>query len=112
MTTAINQNMDAVRMLTEMRKISEMAKSYDIQESSATTSSVSFGGTLKAAIDHVNQDQQAAQAVKAAYEMEDPSVSITDVMLKTKKAEVEFQALVKVHSKFIEFYKEIMNLNL
>jgi len=45
-----------------------------------------------------------------AIEMGDRSVSISDAMIASQKSSVAFAATVEVRNKFVEAYKEIMNM--
>ena len=47
---------------------------------------------------------------ETAVEMGDRSVSISDAMIASQKASVAFTATVEVRNKFVEAYKEIMNM--
>ncbi len=109
-------NIQATKMLSEMRSLATQAKGValgvdkKIDAVKNDKTSVSFSSMLKNAVDNVNEVQQAADSAKLSYDLGDPSVSIGDVMIKSKEANLSFQALVKVRNKFIEAYKEIMNM--
>jgi len=69
-----------------------------------------FGNLLKDAVESVNSLQKDAGAKKTAFELGDPKVSLGEAMIATQKASVAFEATVQVRNKFVEAYKEIMNM--
>lgn len=109
-------NIKAAKMLTEMRSMAMQAKGIGQHlESKLDTitddkTHVSFSSMLKNAVDNVNQVQQSSDMAKQSYDLGDPNISIGDVMIKAKEASLSFQALVRVRNKFIDAYKDIMNM--
>ena len=69
-----------------------------------------FSSMLKMAVDNVNAIQKNSANMQNAIEMGDRSVSISDVMIASQKSSVAFSATVEVRNKFVEAYKEIMNM--
>jgi len=69
-----------------------------------------FSSMLKSAVDNVNQIQMHSKDLQTAVEMGDRSVSISDAMIASQKSSVAFSATVEVRNKFVEAYKEIMNM--
>lgn len=69
-----------------------------------------FSDILKNAINQVNDAQQASGSLKKAYELGDPNVDITQVMVASQKASIAFEAMKQVRNKLVESYKEIMNM--
>jgi len=69
-----------------------------------------FSAMLKNAVDNVNGLQQNAKELQTAVEMGDRNVSIADAMIASQKSSVAFSATVEVRNKFVEAYKEIMNM--
>ena len=76
----------------------------------ANKSSSNFGDMLKDAVNTVNDIQKDAGAKKVAFEMGDRSVTLADTMVATSKAGIAFDATVQGRNKFVEAYKEIMNM--
>lgn len=72
----------------------------------------SFGEMFKSAVDTVNDNQQAANALATRYEQGDPKVDLPEVMIALQKSSVSFQAMTQVRNKMIEAYKEIINMPL
>lgn len=69
-----------------------------------------FGNLLKDAINNVNDIQQDAATKKNAYEMGDRSITLAETMISLSKAGIAFDATIQVRNKFVEAYKEIMNM--
>ncbi len=69
-----------------------------------------FSAMLKSAVDNVNGLQKHSKELQTAVEMGDRSVSISDAMIASQKSSVAFAATVEVRNKFVEAYKEIMNM--
>ncbi|MBA6335741.1 MULTISPECIES: flagellar hook-basal body complex protein FliE [unclassified Colwellia] len=73
-------------------------------------STSNFGDMLKDAVNNVNDIQKESGAKKIAFEMGDRSVTLADTMVASAKAGIAFDATVQVRNKFVEAYKEIMNM--
>lgn len=73
-------------------------------------SSSDFSSLLKDAVNAVNDLQQDANSKKTAFEMGDSNVTLADTMIASSKAGLAFDATVQVRNKFVEAYKEIMNM--
>ena len=71
-----------------------------------------FAKLLKQGIDSVNSTQQKATDLAAKFERGVPGVELPQVMLEMQKANVSFRALTEVRNKFVDAYREIMNMPL
>ncbi len=71
-----------------------------------------FAKLLKQGIDGVNKSQATAADLATKFERGVPGVELPQVMLEMQKANVSFRALTEVRNKFIEAYREIMNMPL
>jgi flagellar hook-basal body complex protein FliE len=71
-----------------------------------------FAKLLKQGIDAVNSTQGKATDLAAKFERGVPGVELPQVMLEMQKANVSFRALTEVRNKFVEAYREIMNMPL
>ena len=69
-----------------------------------------FAEMLKNAIDKVNETQKTANALRESYEMGDPEVDITQVMIASQKSTVAFEAMTQVRNKLVSAYQEIMRM--
>ncbi len=75
-----------------------------------TNKAPSFGDIFESAIDKVNETQKASGALATAYELGDPNVDITDVMIASQKASVSFQAMLQVRNKLVDAYRDVLNM--
>ena len=68
-----------------------------------------FAATLEDALKDVNQSQQAAGDLSAAYERGE-TVDIAKVMMARQQASVGFEATLQVRNKLLSAYQTIMNM--
>jgi len=71
-----------------------------------------FAKLLKQGIDSVNAAQSKSTDLATKFERGVPGVELPQVMLEMQKANVSFRALTEVRNKFVEAYREIMNMPL
>jgi flagellar hook-basal body complex protein FliE len=69
-----------------------------------------FGDILKGALESVNELGQDSGAKKAAFQMGDRSVTLAETMIAGQKAGIALDATVQIRNKFVEAYKEILNM--
>lgn len=69
-----------------------------------------FSDMLSQAVGSVNDLQQNANHLRTAYDMGDPNVDITRVMIASQKATVSFDALTQVRNRVVKAYEDIMNM--
>ncbi|MBW0146766.1 flagellar hook-basal body complex protein FliE [Marinobacter arenosus] len=70
----------------------------------------SFSDMLGKAVNNVNELQQNTSELRTAYEMGDPNVDITRVMIAAQKSSVSFEALTQVRNRVVRAYEDIMNM--
>ena len=75
-----------------------------------TQETPSFSDMLGKAVNNVNDLQNTASELRTAYEMGDPNVDITRVMIAAQKSSVSFEALTQVRNRVVRAYEEIMNM--
>ncbi|MEX2476116.1 flagellar hook-basal body complex protein FliE [Marinobacter sp.] len=69
-----------------------------------------FGDMLSRAVGNVNELQQNSNDMRTAYDMGDPNMDITRVMIASEKASVSFEALTQVRNRVVKAYEDIMNM--
>lgn len=79
----------------------------DVQQTRETPS---FGDMLGNAVNNVNELQQQTNELRTAYDMGDPNVDITRVMIAAEKSSVSFEALTQVRNRVVRAYEDIMNM--
>ena len=70
-----------------------------------------FGALFSQAIERVNAVQQEANTLREGYELGQPGVSLTQVMIAAEKSSVAFEAMTQVRNRLVDAYKEIMNMS-
>ncbi len=72
--------------------------------------SADFGDMLGQAIRNVSDMGIESKNMQQRFDMEDPNISLADVMVAKEKAGIAFEATVQVRNKVLEAYKSIMNM--
>ncbi|AFJ03480.1 Flagellar hook-basal body complex protein FliE [Methylophaga frappieri] len=110
MINAIDPN----QLLTQLRAMQAQASPEQVrpQQDSAPSERLDFGDVMKQAVNQVNSLQQSSSALKTGFEMGDPGIELSDVMIASEKAGVAFEATVQVRNKLIEAYQEVMRMSI
>jgi len=115
-------NMEIDRVLAQIRSMSQATKAGGVGGIGAAGGAGAakgvagidngFAKLLKQGIDSVNSTQSKAADIANKFERGVPGVELPQVMLEMQKANVSFRALTEVRNKFVEAYREIMNMPL
>src|SRR6185436_8831877 len=111
-------NMEIDRVLAQIRTISQgVGGAGGIGAARGATGAPGavdngFAKLLKQGLDSVNQVQNKATTLATQFERGVPGVELPQVMLEMQKASISFRALTEVRNKFVEAYREIMNMPL
>ena len=120
----VTDRVDINQLLTQMRDIRGQMQTPSMQApdlSSAVTEGrgidgtkssdkVGFSDVLKQAVNSVNETQMQSSSLQRAFEMGDPEVDITQVMIQMQKASVSFEAMTQVRNRLVSAYQDIMNM--
>jgi flagellar hook-basal body complex protein FliE len=101
-------NMD--QLLIQMRAMSDKASGIN-QTAIDKGNSPDFSNMFKNAVNQVNEAQQQAGELKTQFELGNPDIDITDVMIKSQVASLSFQAMTQVRNRLVSAYQEIMNMS-
>jgi len=111
--------MEIDRVLAQIRSISQITKPGGVGGAGGVGAGGGVAGIdngfaklLKQGIESVNATQMQASDVANKFERGVPGVELPQVMLEMQKANVSFRALTEVRNKFVEAYREIMNMPL
>ncbi len=118
------QRADINSVLSDIRSLrSQMMQNQRIEQDNAIRGRVddpakvqqgretpAFADMLSKAVNNVNELQQNSSALRTAYDMGDPNVDITRVMVASQKASVSFEALTQVRNRVVKAYEDIMNM--
>lgn len=117
----VTDRVDINQLLLQMREIRGQIDAQPVRpealgnglgsaQSVGGTERASFGDMLKNAVDSVNETQQKSSELQRAFEMGDPQVDITQVMIQMQKASVSFEAMNQVRNRLVSAYQDIMNM--
>lgn len=97
---------------TEIDRLFSPTKTSTPKGETRNSSSISFKDLLMQAIDSVNNLQ--VEADKAAQELAITGnvEKIPEVLIKMKKAEIAFDALLSIRNKLIDAYQELQRMNI
>jgi len=100
------------QVLDQMRAMSALAQRTPVAENgnAAATGRSDFAGLLQESVNSVNETQQTASKLAAAFEAEDPNVDLSQVMVALQKSSLSFQAMATVRNKLVAAYQEIMSM--
>jgi len=109
--------MEIDRVLAQIRSISQATRAGAAGPAAGAAGKVAgvdngFAKLLKQGLDGVNATQMKATDLADKFERGVPGVELPQVMLEMQKANVSFRALAEVRNKFVEAYREIMNMPL
>ncbi|MEO8063018.1 MAG: flagellar hook-basal body complex protein FliE [Pseudomonadota bacterium] len=110
--------MEIDRVLAQIRNIAGAAKGGAIggmggaAPTAPGAADSGFANILKQGLEKVNATQTKASDLATKFERGVPGVELPQVMLEMQKANVSFRALAEVRNKFVDAYREIMNMPL
>jgi flagellar hook-basal body complex protein FliE len=104
----INRVLDQIRSLSAQTKPgpSPLAQGQQVNGPSE------FANILKKGVDQVNQTEQKATDISAAFERGTPGIELPQVMLEVSKASVSIRALSEVRNRLVSAYQDIMNMQM
>ena len=110
-------NMEIDRVLAQIRSISHAGSAGGVGAARGAAGAPGavdngFAKLLKQGLESVNQVQNKATTLQSQFERGVPGVELPQVMLEMQKANVSFRALAEVRNKFVDAYREIMNMPL
>lgn len=100
-------NMD--QLLIQMRSMADRASSIN-ESAKVNGANPDFSSMFKNAVNNVNETQQHAGELSKQFELGNPDIDVTDVMINLQKASLSFQAMTQVRNKLVSAYQEIMNM--
>ncbi len=105
----MNNTINPDTLLTQMRAMAAQAQGQTTETKSAAGQS-DFSDILKQSVDKVNDAQMDSKKLQEAFQMGDPNVQVSEVMVAMQKSNVSFQAMLQVRNKLVSAYQEIMNM--
>lgn len=95
------------QVIAQMRVMS--AQVQNTQQTEEVSKS-EFSQVLAKSVNAVNDAQMESGRLKKAFEVGDPTVNISQVMIASQKSGIAFNAMVEVRNKLVEAYKDVMNM--
>lgn len=114
-------DIEVARLLSDMNQIKRslvekdvfpQAINLDSQTQGTENERGSFSEILEKSVNKVNDLQQASSNLKMAFEKGEEGVDIVKVMVASEKAGIATQAMIQVRNKFIDAYRDIMNMSI
>ncbi len=103
--------MEIDSVLAQIRSLSAQTRMGGSPAAATNRSGPSeFASLLSKGIDQVNQTEQKATQLSAAFQRGEPGVELPQVMIEMQKANVSFRALTEVRNRLVSAYQEIMNM--
>lgn len=102
---------EQMRSMVSRMQSSQATQSVDHAQAGAS-SGLDFAKALKNHLDSVNQMQDHAGQLKEKFSIGDNSVSLSDVMIASQKANITLQTTVQVRNKLVSAYHDIMNMQI
>lgn len=100
-------DINTVNLLNQIRTMTQQAEGGITP---ATAGSAPFSTVFQQALGQVNDLTQAADKLKTQFELGDPNVSLSEVMIATQKSSLGFEATLRVRNKVVQAYQDIMNM--
>lgn len=102
-------DMSIQQVLAQMRALKNAA-GVEQDQSSQEASEANFSELLARSLEQVNDNQQKAAEMSAAFSRGDSDADLTEVMIAMQKARVSFEAMSEVRNKLVDAYKRIQNM--
>ena len=108
----IESNAQMSKLLEDMRslRLEAMRNNVIPIDTIEKTPTASFSSLLSNAVKSVNDIQKQSSDLQVAFQRGEAGIDIAQVMMTSQKAGIAFQAATQVRNKFVEAYKEIMNM--
>ena len=107
---------DISQVLNEMRALKSRAQGFepatavgDVNQAAATRG-VEFQQLLSNAVNQVNSVQKESSQLAESFQLGDPNVTLSQVVVASEKAGIAFEAMTEVRNKLVNAYEDIMNM--
>lgn len=102
----------AAQMLSQLHAIASAAGKGAAEPAVGAAKGPDFSAMLADAVKSVNQDQLQSSEMQKAFVTGDPKVNLSDVMISSQKAGIEFQLMLQVRNKLVSAYQEVMSMQI
>ncbi|MBT8138997.1 MAG: flagellar hook-basal body complex protein FliE [Gammaproteobacteria bacterium] len=105
---------DVNQVLNEMRALKSRAQGFEpataAGDSATGANPVEFQSMLAQAVDKVNSVQKESGDLAEAFQLGDPEVTLSQVVIASEKAGIAFEAMSEVRNRLVKAYEDIMNM--
>ena len=111
---------DINQVLSEMRALKSRAQGFESANSSvdkvnsiheaSALESPDFQQLLSSAVEQVNSVQKQSSNLAEAFQLGDPNVTLSQVVVASEKASVAFEAMSEVRNRLVKAYEDIMKM--
>ena len=103
---------DVSGLLQQMRAMSAQAQAPLRATAAAppVAGTSDFSNVLRQSLEGVSKSQMEARSLAASFERGDPGTDIGTVMVALQKADLSFRAVNEVRNKFVDAYRDVMNM--
>ncbi len=98
------------QLLQQMRSMAAMAKNGIPAQMPAEVGKADFAQLLKDSVNKVNQIQKEASSLRTSFDLGDPNVNLSEVMIAVRKSSVSFEAMKQVRNNLVSAYREVMRM--
>ncbi|HQT42745.1 MAG TPA: flagellar hook-basal body complex protein FliE [Halothiobacillus sp.] len=108
----MSSGMSVDQILSQMRVMRTNAQQQIAEPTPVTppAGGDSFSSLLTRAIGQVNDLQHNSSELKTRFELGDPNVDLTQVMLAGQKASLGFNATLQVRNRLVQAYQDVLNM--
>lgn len=107
---------DINQVLNEMRALKARAQGFEPATAASDTmgavapAKADFQQMLASAVDHVNEVQKNSSQLAEAFQLGDPNVTLSQVVIASEKSGIAFEAMTEVRNRLVSAYEDIMNM--
>ena len=116
-TTGPVNRPDIAQVLNEMRALKTRAQGFEPAQASADVAGavapaqrVEFQALLAQAVDKVSSVQKESGQLAQAFQMGDPNVTLSQVVIASEKSGIAFEAMTEVRNRLVKAYEDIKNM--
>lgn len=115
MSDALNNDAAINQVLTQMRTLTAAAGPQEPtggggQAAPVADTGAEFAAVLRDSVSRVNELQQDAGQMTAAYQRGEENADLARVMISLEKAGLAFEAVTQTRNRLLSAYQDIMNM--
>ncbi|MBU4610483.1 flagellar hook-basal body complex protein FliE [Achromobacter sp. GG226] len=96
-------------ILQQLHAVAGLASGQTTERATATMAG-GFAQELQRSLAKVSQAQEASYAKAQSFELGEPGVALSDVMIDMQKAGIAFQTALQVRNRLVSAYQEVASM--